>query len=131
MLSVAPYIGLPFGTGPGQVTCWSLVRRVYAEQFGLDLPEFGDIDPRDLVRVARQMQRGDDGLIWREPSVPLPGDLIAMRGARGGRAICHVGLLAAPGQMLHAEEGTGAVLVPLDHYTIRHRVAGFRRYVPQ
>jgi cell wall-associated NlpC family hydrolase len=124
-----PYIGLPFGTGPGQVTCWSLVRRVYADWLGTDLPEFGDIDPRDLYRVAREIQRGDDGLTWCEPSVPLPGDVVLMRSGRGGRAICHVGVLAAPGRVLHAEEATGTVLVSLDHYSIRARVAGFRRYV--
>lgn len=130
-MDLTPYIGLPFGTGPGQVTCWSLVRRFYADQFGIDLPEFGDIDPRDLVRVAREMKRGDEARCWREPRSPVWGDVVLMRSARGGRAICHVGILADCRRVLHAEEDTGSVLVPIDHYTIRGRIAGFRRYVPQ
>jgi hypothetical protein len=110
---------------------WSLVRRVYADWFGIDLPEHGDIDPRDLVRVARAMQRGEDALCWIEPDRPVTGDVVLMRSARGGRAICHVGVLADARHVLHAEEDTGTVLVPVDHYTIRGRIAGYRRYVAQ
>jgi cell wall-associated NlpC family hydrolase len=128
-MDLKPYIGLPFGTGPGQVTCWSLVCRFYADQFGIELPEFGDIDPRDLAQVARAMHRAHESLVWREPRTPVTGDVVAMRSARGGRAICHVGILADCRRVLHAEEDTGSVLVPIDHFTIRSRIAGFRRYV--
>lgn len=128
-LSLAPYVGLPFGTGPGQVTCWSLVRWFYLDEFGVELPEHGDIDPADLVRVAREMKRGEDLLCWREPARPVTGDVVLMRSARGGRAVCHVGVLADCRRVLHAEEDTGSVIVPIDHFTIRNRIAGFRRYV--
>lgn len=126
---VSRYVGLPFGTGPGEVTCWSLVCQVYAEQFGIILPEYGDIDPRDLARVAREMRHGDEHLCWREPTAPVTGDIVAMRSARGGRSICHVGVLVDARRVLHAEESTGSVIVPVDHYTIRGRIAGYRRYV--
>ena len=42
------YIGLPFGDGPGEVTCWGLLRRVYAEQLGIDLPSYGEIAASDF-----------------------------------------------------------------------------------
>lgn len=122
------YIGLPFGTGPGEVTCWSLVREVYRRELQVDLPEFGDIDPRDLVRVAREMRDGKDAGPWIEPPRPGVFDVVLMRSARGGRAVCHVGLIADVARVLHAEEATGAVLVPINHITIRGRIAGFRRY---
>jgi cell wall-associated NlpC family hydrolase len=127
--ALAPYVGLPFGTGPGQVTCWSLVRWFYLDEFGVDLPAFGDIDPADLVRVAREMRRGEEARCWAEPARPVTGDVVLMRSARGGRAICHVGVLADCRRVLHAEEDTGSVIVPIDHFTIRNRIAGFRRYV--
>lgn len=131
-MDLARYIGLPFGEGRGQVTCWSLVRRFYAAEFGIDLPEYGDIDPRDLVRVAREMTRGAGALCWTEPDQPVSGDVVLMRSARGGRAVCHVGIFdcSRGPRVLHAEEVTGSVLVPVDHYTVRGRIAGFRRYVP-
>lgn len=122
------YIGLPFGTGPGEVTCWSLVRQVYRRELQVELPEFGDIDPRDLVRVAREMRDGKDAGPWIEPPRPGVFDVVLMRSARGGRAVCHVGLIADVARVLHAEEATGAVLVPINHITIRGRIAGFRRY---
>ena len=122
------YVGLPFGQGPGEVTCWSLVRQVYNRELGIDLPEFGDIDPRDLVRVAREMRDGKDTSLWREPERPGVYDVVLMRSARGGRAICHVGLIVDVARVLHAEEASGTVLVPIDHITIRGRIAGFRRY---
>ena len=122
------YVGLPFGGGPGEVTCWSLVRQVYAEQMGIVLPEFGDIDPRNLVRVAREMRDDRNTSLWREPQRPGVFDVVLMRSARGGRAVCHVGLIADVARVLHAEEASGTVLVPIDHFTVRGRIAGFRRY---
>ncbi len=125
------YVGHGFGTGQGKVTCWSLVRWFYRDEFGVELPEYGDIDPADLVRVAREMKRGEALSCWRAPDVPVTGDVVLMRSAQGGRAICHVGILADCRRVLHAEEDTGSVLVPVDHFTIRNRIAGFRRYIPQ
>ena len=123
------YIGLPFGEGAGQVTCWSLVRRFHAAELGIDLPEFGEISPRDLVRVAREMVAGAAQECWTEPDCPATGDVVLMRSARGGRAVCHVGVLIGAGQVLHAEEATGSVLVPVTHFTVRGRIAGYRRHI--
>jgi cell wall-associated NlpC family hydrolase len=123
------YIGLPFGEGPGEVTCWSLIRAIYARHLEVDLPGYGDISARDLMRVARQMETGKDGERWCEPSRPGVFDVVLMRSARGGRAVCHVGLIADVARVLHAEEATGTVIVPIDHFTIRGRIAGYRRYL--
>lgn len=123
-----PYVGLPFGEGAGEVTCWSLVRRVYADHLGVDLPEYGEVSAHDLVRVARRMTAGADTGPWRKVGVPEPLDVVLMRSARGGAAICHVGVMVDQTTVLHAEETTGVVLVPLTHFTVRHRIAGFRRY---
>jgi cell wall-associated NlpC family hydrolase len=124
----ALYIGLPFGEGPGEVTCWSLVRRIYAEQLGIDLPEYGEIGARDLVRVAREMSHQKDRGPWHEPLRPGVHDVVLMRSARGGRAVCHVGIIADVARVLHAEEDTGSVLVPISHHTVRGRIVGYRRH---
>lgn len=120
------HIGLPFGEGDGAVTCWGLVRRVYAARLGVDLPVYGEIAADDLVRVARAMRRGaDDG--WRAVAEPRPLDVVLMRGPGGGQAVVHVGVMADAARMLHAERATGSVLVPLAHWTVAGRIAGFRR----
>lgn len=128
MTWAAPYVGLPFGEGPGEVTCWSLVRRVMAERRGIELPAYGEISARDLVRVARTMGREQLAETWRAVSVPQEFDVALMRSARGGRAIVHVGIMIDGRRLLHVEDRTASVVVPLDHYSVRGRIVGFRRY---
>ena len=127
------YVGLPFGHGAGEVTCWSLVRRVYRDVCSVDLPEYGDVDAHDLARVAREIKGGMAAPWsgdWCDVSgrAPVALDIVLMRSARGTGPVCHVGLIAGPGMLLHAEEATGSVLVPLDHYTVKGRILGLRRY---
>ena len=125
----ARYVGLPFGDGPGAHNCWALVVQVYGDQLGIGLPTYGEIGATDLMRVAREIDRGQAREVWRAADAPEPMDVVLMRSARGGRAVCHVGLIVAPKLMLHTELGTAAVVVRLDHLTVRGRIAGYRRYV--
>ena len=120
------YVGLPFGEGRGQVTCWGLVRAVYADRLGVDLPSYGEISARDLVRVARAMEQGkDDG--WRVPAAPDALDVCLMRAPRGGALVCHVGVMVDAARVLHVEAASAAVVVPRGHFSIAHRIMGFRR----
>lgn len=125
------YVGLPFGTGAGEVTCWSLVRRVYGDILRVNLPAYGEVSAHDLLRVAREMKAGDCGGLWRDVTGEAPRilDVVLMRAARGSGPVCHVGLLAGQHRLIHAEEMTGCVLVPLDHYTVKGRIMGLRRWV--
>lgn len=121
-----PYIGLPFGESAAQVTCWSLVRRVYAQHLGHDLPAYGEISARDLVRVARAMESGkNDG--WDMPDQPAAFDVVLMRSPRGGSAVVHVGVLTDADHVLHVEAATAAVRVPLRHFSVAGRILGYRR----
>lgn len=113
------YIGTPFE----RAHCWALVRRVYAEQLGKTLPEYGEISADDLIRVARAMMRGTD--VWVQVDEPAPFDVVRMRGKRWP---VHVGVITRPGWLLHTEEATGAVHVPLDHWTVAPRVLDFWRH---
>lgn len=122
----APYVGLPFGEGPGEVTCWELVRRVYADQLGEALPAYGEISARDLVRVARAMEGAkDDG--WFAPADRRALDVCLMRGPSGGRLVVHVGVLVDAARLLHVEAASAAVIVPLTHFSVAGRILGYRR----
>lgn len=123
-----PYVGLPFGEGPGDVTCWSLVARVYRDRLGIDLPDYGEISARDLARVARRMGADSAAEPWLPVASPREYDVAIMRSGRGGQPICHVGIMVNASQMLHVEASTASVVVPVNHVSIRHRIAGFRRY---
>jgi cell wall-associated NlpC family hydrolase len=126
------YIGLPFGEGPGEVTCWSLVVRVYAERIGVTLPAYGEISAADLARVARTMEADKDAG-WVPPAKPAAFDVALMRGTGAGigtgRRVVHVGVLTDPDHILHVEAASAAVRVPLSHWSVSGRLLGFRRLV--
>lgn len=115
----APYIGLPYR----QAHCWELVRRIFAEQRGILLHPFAEIDPNDLRRVAREMGAGAQD--WTPVETPEPFDVVVMR---RHRLPIHVGIVTQPGWVLHTERETDAVHVPLDHVTVAGRIVGFRRW---
>lgn len=122
----ASYVGIPFGMGPGELTCWGLVRRIYGDLLGIDLPSYGEISAHDLLRVARAMARGkDDG--WRTVAPPQDLDVCLMRGPQGGASVLHVGVMAGPRHVLHVEAATAAVLVPITHFSVAGRILGYRR----
>ena len=122
----AKYIGLPFGEGQGEVTCWSLVARIYRECLAIDLPAYGEISARDLVRVARTMEaRKDDG--WQAVNDPRAFDVCLMRAPRGGAVVAHVGVMIDAQRVLHVEAASAAVVVPVKHFTVAGRILGYRR----
>lgn len=124
------YVGLPFrdgGRGPDAYDCWGLVRAVYADRLGIDLPSYGEISARDLVRVARAMGAAqDDG--WATVAAPQDFDVVLMRSGRGGgdRTV-HVGVMVDAHRMMHAELATGVTVVPITHFSVAGRILGYRR----
>jgi cell wall-associated NlpC family hydrolase len=117
------YVGLPYA----EAHCWELIRRIYADRLSVDLPSYGEIDARDLVKVARAMQTGAAGDRWRAVETPAEFDVVLMRGRS---QVWHVGITTDAAHVLHTEIATGAVRLRLDHPLIRGRVTGYRRYQP-
>ena len=122
----APYIGVEYGEGEGHFTCWSLVRQVYLDQLGIALPEYGEIEASDLLRVARAMGDAQESDGWIEVMEPQEYDVILMRAPRGNGRVVHVGVIAGGG-CLHVEQSTATCLVPLQHFSVAGRIKGFRR----
>lgn len=112
------YIGLPYA----QVHCWDLVRRAYLDQLGIRLPDHADIPPGNHRAVIEAMRAG--AAAWADADGARPFDVVLMR--RASRPL-HVGLITCPGWVLHTEQETDAVHVPLRHPSIAGRVVGFRR----
>lgn len=126
----ARVVGTPFVDGGrdwGALDCWGCVALYYRECMGIDLPSYGDTSAHDLRRVAVEMRRGD-GWPWVVAEHPRAGDVAIMRSGHGGRAVVHVGVLTDRDHVLHTEAATGAVVVPVTHYSIAHRIAGYRRH---
>lgn len=126
------YLGLRFVSGGRDASgldCWGLVRLVYRDGLDVELPSYGEIGAYDLVRVSRAMDRDKDGERWVEaPACALqPFDVCVMR-LHGSSRIGHVGVMVDGRRVLHVEEASASVIVPITHFTIRERVACFRRF---
>ncbi len=121
------YIGVPFEDGGRTLAgfdCWGAIWLAYRER-GIELPDYGEISALDLRRVAREIEGGQEA--WQPVETPREFDVVLLR-LYNRRWIGHVGLMVDGRRMLHTEKASAAVVVALDHYTVRNRVAGFRRF---
>lgn len=139
---VAEYIGLPWqpkGRDRGGVDCWGLAWLVAAERFGLTLPLYlagydgaARADVEDIGRLVAAELGPWRPIVAPDPATGAlafgaerPGDFLLIR--QHGHA-CHVGIVVAPGWMLHIEEGIDSVTVDYDGRVWRRRVVGVYRH---
>lgn len=125
------YTGIPFISGGRDIAgldCWGLVRLVYKEEHEIELPSYGEISARELTRIADRMEQDScDESTWLIATRPRQWDVVAMRWFSRPQ-IGHVGLVVTPGTIMHIEEGTDVVVVPVDHHTVRGRIARYHRH---
>jgi cell wall-associated NlpC family hydrolase len=125
------FVGIPYrdhGRGFDGCDCWGLVRLVFRETRGVDLPSFADgyvcaSDAKAVADlIAGRLQPWDE----LPPGVETTGDVLLMR--RGSSA-CHVGLVVEPGKVLHVSADSIASRVERYRNGLRgHRVVGRYRY---
>lgn len=144
---VAAYVGAPYAddarTGGPPYNCWALVAAVLAREFGFDSGEYdgplwnagGPPRERDAAMgdgaksfARRMIEGGAEGFAARFAAVAAgaeqEGDLILMR-VRGHPI--HVGVVTAPGEMLHIVRGADACREDYRGRVWAQRVVGFYR----
>lgn len=102
------YVGLPFVVHgrdrASGVDCWGLVRLVYADRYGIELPSWADgyldLSDRDGIGAALAAERQ----VWQAVDRPAEGDVVLMRAG----TLPHVGVWLTPRRMLHTRERVGA-----------------------
>lgn len=119
-MDVSQYVGLPYKVG--STDCWGLVRRVYADHLGIDLPEYAGVEMGPAVSGII------DGLIesaqWVETAAPAPYNVILLRD--GSRL--HIGLVLDTDHMLHTVENKNACIERFTRpYWVRS-IIGFYRH---
>jgi cell wall-associated NlpC family hydrolase len=125
------YVGAPYVAGGRTldgVDCWGLLNLVWAEQMGVQLPAYEGALYHDQSSTEAVAQ---DAVAFASHYAPVTpgreqlgdGILIRMRGAP-----LHVGMVLAPGVMLHVEEGANAVIERYDGFRWAKRIVGFYRY---
>ncbi|OAN53901.1 hypothetical protein A6A04_13495 [Paramagnetospirillum marisnigri] len=124
------YIGLPFladGRSRAGLDCWGLVRLVYFDRLGIDLPSKAGIyrdGSRDTLReIAAAMEA--EAAKWRQVDDPRDCDVILMR---SGPLHCHVGLWVGRNAMLHIMAGIDSTVEPIASLRRRNTVVGYFRH---
>jgi cell wall-associated NlpC family hydrolase len=126
---VAKYVGIPFlehGRSADGCDCWGLARLVLEERYGVRVKDFSDcyatIEDGQTIEALCRIEAES----WECVDQPQPGDVVLLRVA--GLAT-HVGIVVAPGVMLHVMRGMDAVVERYDGPIWRPRIDGFFRYV--
>lgn len=130
------YVGIPFrehGRGRDGADCWGLVCLVYGDRAGIVLPPFdGEYEDIQDIAFLERLIRGHETSLPFRP-VPLEAaqamDLALV--AEAGFA-CHIGVVVAPGWMLHCIRTANSRCDRYLDMPMRNRVerGGIHRYMP-
>jgi cell wall-associated NlpC family hydrolase len=111
---VASYIGIPFADRGRDrahgLDCYGLLRLFMREQFGICVPSYAENyvscgEHREIARlIAGELPARWDRL---ERGQEATGDAV---GFGIGGAMCHVGIVVAPGWFLHVKRGASSCL---------------------
>ena len=117
---VNSYIGVPYkwgGTTRQGMDCSALVRAVYREAYGIELP-----------RTSKQM------FLLGQPIDNQPklraGDLVFFRISSSGPGVSHVGIYMGKGRFAHASASKGGIIVAFNQPYFQDHYAGARRIRP-
>lgn len=120
----AGYLGL----APEGVSCWALVRLIYAEQRGIELPAYaGAPDAAEAIEINAALTGDAAAWPWqalaREAARPFDLVTFRLRGVEG-----HVGIVTWPGAFLHVGAGITSRIERYSDAQWRPLVARFLRY---
>lgn len=136
---VERYCRIPFvdeGSSFGGCHCWGLVRLVYANELGIELAPYAGIAASDTGAVTGLVSSERGLAPWQqviERGNEKAFDVVVMRGVfpSGGRKVTgpvHVGVVVAPGHVLHVMRGMDSVCVPMSHPRVTRRVLSIHRH---
>ena len=93
---------------PTENDCWMFARRVWAQQFGWQVPAVG-VEALDLRAVLAACAQHPERAAWQPVTTPEEGDAVLIG---KGRIASHVGVWtnANGGAVLHCQRGAGSVL---------------------
>lgn len=93
---------------PLENDCWMFARRVWARQFGIEVPELG-VDAGNLRVVLAACSGHAELAGWEPVATPIEGDGVLLG---KGRLASHVGVWvdANGGAVLHCQQGAGSIL---------------------
>lgn len=124
------YIKIPFGDkgrDRKSCDCWGLVRLIYRDRLGIELPELLDysdtLDGKNISQLCRQEASSHWVSIPHGEEKPFDVIVLKVMGFP-----MHIGVVCANGFMIHCLKGSNTVVVPYNGVIWKKRIAGFYRY---
>lgn len=123
-ISATRYMGIPVvpgGRSRAGVDCWGLVRLVYKEERGIDLPAYDGVDWSRSAEVWEAIAKTEADGEWL-PIVKedrLPFDVVVLR-IKG--TPWHIGVLLNRDQFMHADPVRGICVERVESLHWRNRV---------
>lgn len=127
---VANYIGVPYadtGSPPKSFNCWQLFAHVQRCERGVILPDYdGPVwsGRAGIVAMRDAAEAFADRFVEIAPIDVAEGDAVLLR--QSGAPI-HIGLIVAPGWMLHTNKDIDACVESYRDAHWTHRIVGFYR----
>ncbi len=138
---VEQYIGIPFkerGRGRDGCDCYGLCRLIWKEQFGLELPDY--LTTYESAKSGKEVQATLTDNCLHNPEwnlIPYGkerlGDVAFMKGyykveGKWMAADMHVGLILAPGFLIHTESGIDSSIANYHQRLFKNRIVNFYRH---
>lgn len=124
------YLGIPFkekGRDVDSVDCWGLVRLVYGQELGVEIPSYLECykttNDKEVLsaKIASEWKAQ-----WEEPTTPKEFDVIVLKMA--GFPM-HVGIVTKPGFMLHCAKDINTVHESFTSMRWKNKVMGYGRWI--
>lgn len=131
---IKKYIGIPFvekgRTLEKGFDCWGLVRYVYNEELGIELPIYLDCYEKTTDRHSISERMAEDREYWTEIKRGLRKEFDVVLMNRLGCAM-HVGVLVGQNDILHTEYNKSSPFsrcVSIFHPSVSQSIVGFFRH---
>ncbi len=106
--------------------CWGLVKLIYKEQLGIELPGYEEIyETTNDREILAATIRDESNNKWLNPDTPKEFDVIILK--MGGMPM-HVGIVTKKNKMIHCGKGFNTVHETFKNIRWKHKVIGFARY---
>jgi cell wall-associated NlpC family hydrolase len=129
-MQVGEYLFIPFKAGGRDrkgVDCWGLVRLIYKDRLGIDLPLYSEVDYYQDQKVQDTIESERHKWLEIQEADLIEGDVVAIR-IEGYP--WHLGVIVEPRKFIHADPGRGIRIERTDAIHWKNRILGYHRYTP-
>lgn len=125
----ATYVGTLYrdeDLGADGCHCWGLLRLVFRQEKGVELPGYAGVSPDDVSDIDAIVQEEIAAMHWQRVERPQAFDAALFR---RGRHDSHIGIMIDRRHMLHSDREAGAAIVErIDTGRWASSLVGFYRH---